>query len=174
MGTLTTSKMTKMLIASSNVLSSLLMRKPRTVKHTMMDTPISAPMMRNNTAAKRGRDTVPEMRAAVLPRNVLSPVRTTVASASPRTTAADISTSPPRSSGTGSDSPVSALWSTSTWPPLSTQSAGTVAPAPSFTRSPGTTSADGVSRHSPSRFANVLGCSDALSADTASSARLAS
>lgn len=63
--------------------------------------------------------------------------------------------------------PVSAAWSTSIWPAFTMQSAGTAAPEPRRTQSPGTTSAPSMLTNLPSRFTVASGLSDALSAATA-------
>ncbi len=121
--------------------------------------------------------------AAVRPRNVAPPVASTVASASPRTTVEPSLGVSPAVIFTGIDSPVSAAWSTSRRtgapPPgpsaqLTRQSAGTLAPAASSTRSPGTSRVASRWFHAPSRFATARGLSDALSAATALPALLAS
>jgi hypothetical protein len=68
---------------------------------------------------------------------------------------------------TGSDSPVSAAWSTSMFPSLMRQSAGTADPVASKTTSPGTTKAASTVRHLPSRFTVASGFNDAFKAATA-------
>ena len=118
---------------------------------------------------------VEPMRAAVLPKKVLMPVDATIPSTSPVTTVEPILQMSPSDISTGSDSPVSAAWSTWMIMPLQTrQSAGMLAPAPSATRSPGTSSAASVLRHTPSRFTEATGFNEALRAATASPARMSS
>lgn len=104
-----------------------------------------------------------------------------VASASPRTTVEPSLGVSPAFIFTGSDSPVSAAWSTSTRTvapgvsaALTRQSAGTAAPAARSTRSPGTRRVASSVLHAPSRFATARGLSDAFSAATALPALLAS
>mmetsp|Transcript_45464 Transcript_45464/g.126098 ORF Transcript_45464/g.126098 Transcript_45464/m.126098 type:complete len:278 (+) Transcript_45464:387-1220(+) len=118
---------------------------------------------------------VAPMSAAVFPKKVLIPVVATMPSTSPVTTVDPILTTSPSPIETGSDSPVIAAWSTWMIMPLPTaQSAGTLAPALSATRSPGTSSAASILRHAPSRFTCASGLRDALSAATASPARMSS
>ncbi len=66
---------------------------------------------------------------------------------------------------TGSDSPVSADWSTSIGSPApSWASAGTISPRRSRIASPGTSSRAGMVRHCPSRLTRASGARRALSA----------
>lgn len=177
--------------SASRTCSPFMSRKPKAMEHRASESTTSTSMMRSSIFSRLELSRPPCSRAAVLPKKVLPPVAATVASTSPRTTVEPILTLSPSNSVTGSDSPVRAAWSTSiythhthiqsrvstccTTPPcnhrrpltlptcpwLSRQSAGTAPPAPSSTRSPGTTSAASMVIHLPSRFTVARGFSDA-------------
>ena len=107
---------------------------------------------------------------AVLPKKVSLPVCCTVPLTSPLTTVEPICAAPPRLTVIGRDSPVSAEASTSIWPSLTMQSAGTAEPEARSTRSPGTTPPASMLFHTPSRLMVARGFSDAFRAATASAA----
>lgn len=62
------------------------MRKPSTVQHSTMEIVMRKAMMRSSTFVKWDICSTDWIIAAVLPKNVLPPVNSTVASTSPRVT----------------------------------------------------------------------------------------
>mmetsp|Transcript_77360 Transcript_77360/g.90114 ORF Transcript_77360/g.90114 Transcript_77360/m.90114 type:complete len:244 (-) Transcript_77360:12-743(-) len=139
--------------------------------HRRSDSPVSTNITRTSTKWMLPRSASTDCSSsAVLPKNVFSPVYCTVPSTSPRTTVEPIFGMWSTLIVTGSDSPVSAASSTSIWPSLIEQSAGTADPDASFTMSPGTTSAASMFCHLPSRYTVASGFSELFSAATASPA----
>mmetsp|Transcript_9108 Transcript_9108/g.31245 ORF Transcript_9108/g.31245 Transcript_9108/m.31245 type:complete len:251 (+) Transcript_9108:2073-2825(+) len=113
--------------------------------------------------------------SAARPKNVRPPVKQTTASISPRRITDPMKTVSPGPRVTGSDSPVSAAWSTSrALPPSSLQSAGTMSPSLTLRRSPGTSVLASTERNAPDRFTDARGASESLSAAMASPALFSS
>ena len=144
------------------------------MRQSVMEMAMSAPMMIMRIFCRCPIPCTPCSIVAVLPKNVCLPVNSTVASVSPRVTVDPILALSPRYMVTGRDSPVSADWSISRRPSLSRQSAGTLLPAPSSTRSPGTKSDASQLAHLPSRLTVAVGLRLAFSAATASAALIVS
>mmetsp|Transcript_4245 Transcript_4245/g.18031 ORF Transcript_4245/g.18031 Transcript_4245/m.18031 type:complete len:238 (+) Transcript_4245:2803-3516(+) len=122
-------------------------------------------MISRSTFSKCPSSSTPCTKSAVLPKNVCEPVAETVASISPRVTVLPILASEPGNIVTGSDSPVSAAWST--WmgfPSLKMQSAGIAPPAPKHTISPGTKVVASMLYTLFPRFTVASGLSDSRSA----------
>mmetsp|Transcript_24214 Transcript_24214/g.52064 ORF Transcript_24214/g.52064 Transcript_24214/m.52064 type:complete len:465 (-) Transcript_24214:326-1720(-) len=148
--------------------SPLRRRYPRTMPVRMKLTQRRPKVIWRMTFWKWPCSSTEAIMAAVLPKKVSPPVAVTMASISPRVTLEPILALSPQWRVTGSDSPVSAAWST--WiglPSLISQSAGTAAPAASVMRSPGTSSVASMLRCWPFRTTWHSGLSAFFSAATA-------
>ena len=109
--------------------------------------------------------------SAARPKKVRPPVKQTIASSSPRRTIEPMKTVSSADRVTGSDSPVSAAWSTSSGlPGPSLLSAGTMSPNFRLMRSPGTRSLASIVVKRPSRLTEALGARDFFKAEIASPA----
>ncbi len=119
-----------------------------------------------------GRGPAEAMAAAIAPRPLSAPVRTTSPNARPRVRTVPAATSSVALRATGTDSPV--IRDSSSSSPaasVSRTSAGTTSPASSRTRSPGTTSAPATCTSRPSRSTVACGAAIRSSAARASAAR---
>lgn len=110
--------------------------------------------------------------SAVRPKRVRAPVALTTATASPRRTSAPENVCTPAAASIGTDSPVSIEWSSSTLPETIRMSAATTPPSDNLTTSPGTSSAAGMTDHTPSRRTEASSASLDFSAASVAWARL--
>mmetsp|Transcript_817 Transcript_817/g.2968 ORF Transcript_817/g.2968 Transcript_817/m.2968 type:complete len:309 (-) Transcript_817:199-1125(-) len=123
------------------------------------------------TFSRLSTSSTPATSVAVRPNNVSPPVAHAIASTSPRITVEPILATSPAFIVIGMDSPVSAAWST--WiglPSHTMQSAGTAAPDPRQTRSPGTMVVASTTCAVPSRITCASGRSESFRALIASPA----
>mmetsp|Transcript_591 Transcript_591/g.1901 ORF Transcript_591/g.1901 Transcript_591/m.1901 type:complete len:220 (+) Transcript_591:1991-2650(+) len=161
--------------STSQKFTPIVTRYKNTIAQMIAPTATSRTMISRRTFSKCPSSSTPWTRSAVFPKNVCDPVAITVASISPRVTVLPIFASDPVDIVTGSDSPVSAAWST--WigfPWRSVQSAGTAPPAPRQMTSPGTSVVASQLYVRPPRFTHASGFSESLSAAIASPAFISS